>query len=91
MTLIAPRSHQTHCVLDDHPSKQEEWNQDETNESKVMMICRVRRKQQKQQANRRHQDSRSEPSLPLILAHDIHRISSHETHANYSTLPEETG
>jgi hypothetical protein len=92
VTLIAPRSHQPHRVLDDHASKQEDWNQNEANESKAVMICRMGRKQQKQKANRRHQKySRLEPSLLVIPAHNSHATSSHEAHANYSTLPEETG
>jgi hypothetical protein len=79
VTHIAPRSHQPHCVLDYQSSKQEDWNQDEAYETKAMMICRMRRKQQKQKANRSHQqDSRSEPSLLVILVHNSHATSSHE-------------
>ena len=34
-----------HSGLDDHSSKQKNWNQDEANGNKAMMICRMSSKQ----------------------------------------------
>lgn len=54
MTSVALRIRWPHCVLDNDVANEENWNQDEANDSKAMMICRMGDKQQKQKANRRH-------------------------------------
>jgi hypothetical protein len=78
VTPVTPRIHRPHGVLDDHSTKQEDWNQDEANDSKAMMICQMRSKQQKQKASRRHQeDSGSRPSSLWAIAHSSYATSSH--------------
>ena len=78
VTPVTPRIHRPHGVLDNHSSKQEDWNQDEANDSKAMMICQMGSEQQKQKASRRHQeDSGSKPSSLWAIAHNSYATSSH--------------
>jgi hypothetical protein len=78
VTPVTPRIHRPHGVLDYHSSKHKDWNQDEANDSKAMMIYQMGSEQQKQKASRRHQeDSGSKPSSLWAIAHKSYATSSH--------------